>query len=343
MTTRIPKVSVCIPVYNGANYIAESIASVLAQTYADFRLIVCDNCSTDNTADIVRSFRDPRLTYVCNPKNLGIAGNYNQALNLVEGEYVCFWHHDDVMLPENLERKVCVLDENPKVGFVHSNVILIDRAGKVLSWQWWEDSGRDYIEDGLTVFHRFIARMPFGSMIFIGAVLVRRACYARLGGYRPDLRYTHDSEMWMRMSLFYDVACLGAPLVKWRQHPTSGSSALGLDVQWLHEHYLATRIILREHKDRIPQWKHVRQQVFARFAERAFSEGWKAYDTGDVAVAKGYLTLAVRAYPQVIGSTDFWRLGLRLAAGPTGVRLYRAVRERLGTVRESVMSDKENP
>lgn len=328
MSSRAPKVSVCIPVYNGADYIAESIASVLEQTYRDFRLIVCDNCSTDNTADIVRSVRDPRLTYVRNRENLGVVGNYNCALNLIESEYVCFWHHDDVMLPENLERKVSVLDENPGVGFVHSDIIEIDSESRVLR-KWWRNSGCDYIEDGLTFFRRFIASLPSGSMVFIGSVLARRNCYSLLGGYRPELRYTHDSEMWMRMSLFCDVACLGTALVQWRQHRASVSSGLGYGVQWLYEHYLAARIIFSDHWNRIPQWKYLRRQVYASFAERAFKEGWKAYYTGDLAAAKGYLTLAVRVYPQVIGTTNFLRLGLRLAAGPTGVRLYRASRERI--------------
>ena len=75
----------CLPVYNGAAYIAESIESVLAQTYGDFRLIVSDNCSTDNTEDIVRSFSDRRLTYVRNARNLGVVGNFNRCLSLAEG------------------------------------------------------------------------------------------------------------------------------------------------------------------------------------------------------------------------------------------------------------------
>ena len=64
-------VSVCTPVYNGSDYIEESIRSILSQTYTNFKLIVCDNCSTDNTEEIVRSFSDPRITYSRNQTNLG--------------------------------------------------------------------------------------------------------------------------------------------------------------------------------------------------------------------------------------------------------------------------------
>ena len=93
-----PQVSVCMPVYNGSDYIADSVQSVLTQTYKDFNLIVCDNCSTDKTDEIIRSFKDPRLIYVRNNKNLGLVGNHNRCLELADGKYVHFLHHDDIML-----------------------------------------------------------------------------------------------------------------------------------------------------------------------------------------------------------------------------------------------------
>ena len=266
-----PKVSVCIPVYNGSASIAESIASVLGQTFKDFRLIVCDNCSTDNTEEVVQSFHDPRLTYVRNEKNLGLVGNANRCLSLADGEYICILHHDDVMLTENLELKVRLLDDHPEVGFVHSNIFVTDAEGQVIT-QWVEDSRRDYIEDGMKVFHRYITRMDIGALIFIGAVLARRACYEQLGGFRLDLPHTSDNEMWMRMSLFYDVACVGKPLVKWRQHTTSASSAWGLDIAWLEEHFLATRIIFQEYQNQIPDLKSLKKEVDERFVKQALNE-----------------------------------------------------------------------
>ena len=161
-----PKISVCIPVYNGSNYIAESIESVLAQTYKDFELIVVDNCSTDNTEEIVRNFNDPRLEYFRNKKNLGIVGNHNHCLGVAKGEYICIWHHDDVMLPDNLKFKVQLLDDQPEVGFVHSNIIMIDDKGEVVAPEiWYEGSRHDYIEDGLTAFKKYISYLHQGDIL----------------------------------------------------------------------------------------------------------------------------------------------------------------------------------
>ena len=158
------KVSVCIPVYNGSDYIADSIQSVLAQTYKNFNLIVCDNGSTDNTEEIVRNVKDSRLTYVRNNKNLGLVGNHNRCLELADGEYVYFLHHDDIMLPDNLALKVSILDEHPKVGLVHSDVLFIDKAGQHLDLSKF-DAKRDYIEDGIKVFEKYILVQSYRSLL----------------------------------------------------------------------------------------------------------------------------------------------------------------------------------
>jgi len=83
-----PTVSVCIPVYNGSAYIAESIESVLGQTYKDLCIIILDNCSTDGTADIIRKFKDSRIRYIRNEKNIGLVKNHNRCIELCETKYL---------------------------------------------------------------------------------------------------------------------------------------------------------------------------------------------------------------------------------------------------------------
>ena len=240
-------VSVCTPVYNGSDYIEESIRSILAQTYPNFQLIVCDNCSTDNTAEIVRSISDPRIVYFRNEKNLGLVGNANRCLEHADGDYIHILHHDDIMQPDNLERKVRVLDAHPSVGFVHSNVGFIDQHGNDLDLTKF-DADRDYIEKGSDYFEKYILKMPIGASIFIGAVLARRDGYLKLGGFNPTIPNVNDSEMWMRMLLFYDVACIGKCLVNYRLHDLMTSTAIndeeGLNIPGLQEHYKACRIVM---------------------------------------------------------------------------------------------------
>jgi glycosyltransferase involved in cell wall biosynthesis len=326
------KVSVCIPVYNGSEYIAESINSVLAQTYEDFQLIVCDNCSTDNTEEIVRSFHDPRLKYVCNAENLGLVGNSNRCLELANGEYVCIWHHDDVMLPENLERKVHLLDKQPDVGFVHSNLILIDDKGTVVAPEiWYQGSRRDYIEDGLTAVKKYLSYLPFGASIFIGAVLARRSCYEKVGEFSPELPHCLDSEMWMRMMLFYKIACIGTPLVRYRVHPISASSNWGnyTSVPYIKEHYLAAVMFFNKYKNQIPQANILEPQIFLSFGEQALKLANIAIGKGDFNNGKKLFKEALYFSPRIVKKKIFWKAALKIAIGAKAGKIAKLLKKNL--------------
>jgi glycosyltransferase involved in cell wall biosynthesis len=326
------KVSVCIPVYNGSVYIAESISSVLGQTYEDFHLIVCDNCSTDNTAEIICSFNDPRLTYVRNTENLGSVGNANRCLELAKGEYVCIWHHDDVMLPDNLQCKVQLLDEHPEIGIVHSNLILIDDTGKTIVPEIWDKgSRRDYIEHGLTLLKEYLSRLPFGAGIFIGAVLARRECYEKVGGFNREFSHCDDSEMWIRMMLFYNVACIGTPLVKYRVHSISASSNWGdhTSLPYIQEHYRVARHIFKKYDDEIPQLTILKRNTFLSFGKRALQLANIALNKGDFHTARMCLKKAIKFSSRIITKVQFWKVTLKIVAGKKGIKLSQALKRYL--------------
>jgi len=328
MTQLHPTVSVCIPVYNGQDYIAEAIESILGQTFQDYELIVCDNCSTDGTEKIVRSFGDSRIRYFKNEKNLGLVGNANRCIALSEGKYIYIFHHDDIMLPENLESKTNVLDANPEVGFVFSDVYWVNEKGDILS-DWLAEARRDYVEKGRKVFYRYIRHMPRGALIFIGSVLARKRCYAELGGFREDLPHSNDNEMWLRLSLFYDVACVGKPLVKWRQHGTSTSSAWDLNIAWLEEHFLTTQIVFQDYRDKIPNWEKLKKQVTREFTIQALKKGVNACGRDNFQIGESYLRLAGKfSEDSLLAYKDYWRLKTRLMLGPEAAKLYRPLKRR---------------
>src|SRR5713101_5204859 len=187
------RVSVCIPTYNGAEFVAQAIESVLAQSLQDFELLVVDDCSTDATLDVVRSFTDSRIRVDENDRRLGIPGNWNRCLSLGRGEYLCLFHQDDVMLPENLARKVQVLASDPTIGFVHSAVeVLIEDSAPAPLANWIEDASADFIVDGVGYFRKLL----FGNLICAPAVVARRQRLLDLGGFDEGLGYTPDYEMW---------------------------------------------------------------------------------------------------------------------------------------------------
>ena len=129
------RVSIGVPVYNGERYVAETLDSLLAQTFGDFELIVCDNASTDRTEQICRAYaeRDARIRYVRNSSNFGAAVNYRRAFELSSGEYFRWANADDLFAAEGLARCVAVLDRQPSAVLAYPRTKFIDERGQVIS------------------------------------------------------------------------------------------------------------------------------------------------------------------------------------------------------------------
>lgn len=133
MTT--PKLSIGLPVYNGENYLAEALDSLLGQTFGDFELIVSDNASTDGTQDVARRYagRDERVHYVRQPVNRGAGWNFSETFRLARGEYFKWAAHDDLCAPEFLQRCVERLDDDPSLVLCFSRSAVIDSCGELVS------------------------------------------------------------------------------------------------------------------------------------------------------------------------------------------------------------------
>lgn len=133
MSPSSPRVSIGLPVYNGETYLGLAIDSILVQTFTDFELVICDNCSTDRTQEICERYakQDERVRYYRNPKNLGAGPNYDRTFELSTGEYFKWMAHDDLIGPEFLEKCVAALDADPEAVLCHARVELIDAEGEV--------------------------------------------------------------------------------------------------------------------------------------------------------------------------------------------------------------------
>ena len=127
-----PLVTIGLPVYNGENYVAEAVHSILAQSYPHFELIISDNASTDNTEAICRALakQDARIQYHRAAENRGAAWNYNRAVELASGKYFRWLAHDDALAPSTLEKSVAVLEERPEVVLCFTWTQDVDHEGK---------------------------------------------------------------------------------------------------------------------------------------------------------------------------------------------------------------------
>lgn len=218
--TAAPRVSVCIPTYRGAETLAAAIESVLAQTHADFELIVVDDASPDDTAAVVARFTDPRLRYVRNMRNLGPEGNWNHCLALARGTYFKLLPHDDLLRRDCLERQVAVLDADTggHIAFAFSARDVIGRGGEVLL----AGRGVPGAPSGRIGGDELLRRcLRHGTNVIgePGAVLFRRTLGAIVGGFDARYPYVVDFDYWTRLlehgDAWYDAEALASFRV-WR-------------------------------------------------------------------------------------------------------------------------------
>ncbi len=117
----MPKISVLMPVYKTSEkYLRAAIESILAQTFTDFEFLILDDCPDDNRQEIVESYKDKRIKYIKNSRNMGISAARNKLIDLAQGEYLAVFDHDDISLPQRFEKEAAYLDANPECGIVSS-------------------------------------------------------------------------------------------------------------------------------------------------------------------------------------------------------------------------------
>ena len=220
-------VSVCIPTYRGAAFLATAIDSVLQQSCADLELLIIDDNSPDDTAAIVASYTDPRVLYLRNAHNLGPEGNWNRCLELARGKYFKLLPHDDVLAPTCLAEQVAVLeaDAQARIALVFGARDIIDPAGRVLMRRGLPRTRAGRI-DGFGLMKRCV-RAGTNLIGEPGNGLFRRELIARVGTYDARYPYLVDLDYWFRVLLHGDAYYTATHSSSFRICPGSWSVAIG--------------------------------------------------------------------------------------------------------------------
>ncbi|HSJ07811.1 MAG TPA: glycosyltransferase [Longimicrobiales bacterium] len=261
-----PRVSVVMAVFDGEKYVAESVASILAQDFPDFELIIIDDGSTDGTRDIVAAFDDPRIVLHANPANIGLAASLNRGLGVARGEFIARQDADDVSAPTRLARQVEFMDAHPDIGLLGTAHTEIDDAGAVVG-------DVDAHADHAMIAWSLLFFCPFVH----SSVMFRRSVVDGVGAYDPAWRYSLDFEYWTRIARRYRVANLPERLVRLRFHVDSMTSTYG--ERTLEGHRLRVRNVARLlGMDGRPDAEQ--EAVHARIARLMFGP-WTGLDAGD--------------------------------------------------------------
>lgn len=275
-----PLVTVTIPMYNNARFIAETIQSVLSQTFSDLELLIYDDHSTDGSYEIAASFSDSRIRLFRNLENLGPERNWNKAISDVRGKYVKLVCGDDILYPECLEKQISAFEEpgNSGVSLVSCQRTIIDPEGKVLIRKVnFVDGGR---KEPVEVIRKMI-RM--GTNIIGEPVCgLYPAELIPWCGYSAVVPYTIDLDFWMQTLRHGDLFVIDEPLCAFRISDLSWSSRIG----------------------------DMRYQQFLEFMEHAAAD--ERYEVTDLDLFIGRINCAVQSMTSL--------MGFKLFAGSTPER-----------------------
>lgn len=201
------RVTVVMPVYNASRYIKEAVESILHQTYSDFLLLCIDDCSEDNSLEILQQIKDDRLRIVKNEVNRGIAYTRNVGLDMSETEYIALIDDDDIALPYRLEHEVQYLDAHQDIQVVGGHQRQIDGFGKDLDKQWSVYLNPDYIQ----------AYLLLGNTVVNGSAMFRREFIRKHNiRFRDNMCGVEDYQFWVECSLKGKIKNLDEVLLLWR-------------------------------------------------------------------------------------------------------------------------------
>lgn len=287
--------SVCIPTYNGAEWIEECLESALRQTYRPLEILVVDDVSTDDTVERVRAFKDERIRVVVNAKNRGLVGNWNECLRLAQGDYIKFLFQDDTLQPQCVERMMSLFSRHESLGLVFSprEIILDEGVEEDVAREWlrlyetlhtrFENIGE--INDGRALFAEHMRK--FSESLHRGfiwccigeptTVLIKRECFARVGSFNPQMRQACDIEMWLRIMFFYDIGFIDEKLSAFRVHLRSTSFANRAQKDWDDPFWLLEGLLSHEEiRLAHTEVEAMRDNLLARNSLLRPSAGWRS-------------------------------------------------------------------
>mgnify|MGYP001800873224 CR=1 FL=1 len=237
----VPKVSLCIPTYNRAQILPYAVDSVLNQTYGNFELIICDDASPDNTAEVVAQWDDSRIRYIRHPQNIKRSRNMRSGYEAAQGDYFIKFDDDDALTPTFLERTVAVLEAQPRVDFVCTDHWVInarnqrdETATAANSAKWGKDRLSEAIIDDLpkeTFVHQSLQ---------VGSTLFRKDSLREVDFMRFEADGCEDFDLLVRLAAIGKTGYfIPERLMEYRFH--GGQTSLKQDI-----HFLSAKIFCLE-------------------------------------------------------------------------------------------------
>ena len=317
----MPLVSVVIPTYNCAQFLPETLRSILSQTFRDFEIIVMDDGSTDNTEQVVTGFQSDKIRYFKLPNSGGPSRPRNRGIELSVGKYVSLCDSDDVMFPEKLAEAIPFLEQEANLGFVFTNMILSHEDGTPFpdlfldTYEgFWKLPKKKVGERWFSIKRQDAYDALFYEMyIGISGVVARKQVLLSVGGFDETLSPGADWDIFFRITREYDIGYVDIIGHLYRQSNTNmtskGAKLMGPD---------QIKALRKQLGERLAE--HTRKQAYRRIAQVLIDIGYHHQICGEMREARVHYQLSLR-------EVFSWRASKGLLISFLGTRLVTLLRD----------------
>lgn len=235
MSINLPLVSICIPTYNNSNHLIDCLDSIASQTYSNIEVIICDNCSSDNTFELAKTYAS-KYNWIClqNSTNIGALSNFNKLISLSTGEYVGIYHADDIYDSDIVSLLMERFIADPHLNIAGTGAYTIDDQNNITSkyvnpfnrvsiynYYSFHDVISSIVKDH--VHNRLYCDIPL--LLITPSFIVKKKAYDTYGGFDVNSHFksASDYEMWIRLSKYSPICIINKPLMKYRIHNAQAS------------------------------------------------------------------------------------------------------------------------
>jgi hypothetical protein len=343
MEGTLGRVDVFIPCYNYGCFLYQCVNSVLGQVGVDVRVLVIDDASPDNTAEVAAALarENPRVTVIRHSTNKGHINTYNEGIEWASADYMLLLSADDYLLPGALSRATDLMDAHPEVGFTFGNAIELSDSGKETPIknliEGTNDSDKRILEG-----REFIELSGADNLVATCSAVVRTDLQKRLGGYRHALPHAGDMEMWLRFAAHAAVGFIFAYQGVYRCHSANMSTRYYFisdgriiytkngRLADLQQRKSALDCFSEHCNDDMPGYEHLCRRLYWRLSKLAVGRASAAFNEGEMEESRELSDFALAICPQIKSSSVWIKLSCKRCMGAL---TWRAVRPAAAVIR----------
>jgi glycosyltransferase involved in cell wall biosynthesis len=316
----VNNVDVIVPCYRYGHYLRECVTSVLDQTGVDVRVLIIDDASPDNTAEVASELasNDSRVTFLQHYENKGHIATYNEGIEWVAADYLLLLSADDYLLPGTLQSATNLMETFPEIGFTYGKAIELKdtdiKAQNESIVHASVDKPKWQILKGI----EFIELAGAHNIVPTPTAVVRTELQKRLGGYRPELPHSGDMEMWLRLSAFGFVGISQDYQAVYRLHDNNMSKEYMTNSWWLpdlKQRKSALNCFFHTCKKNLPNSQALHHKLFRLLALDAISLASTAFNEGQMTASRQLADYAIEIDPNIRQSYAWHKLAFKRFVG----------------------------